>query len=89
MVVEVQKVPSGPSMGRLTDKAKQLDYAPKMVVWGTFWKALLVEAHPRLGYYVYCWHLLWFPRVVHQICSTPVAFVLEAGSDSVIYRTID
>lgn len=83
MVVEVQKVPSGPSKGRSTGKARRPDYALGMAVWGTFWKVLLVVARPHLGYYVCCWRLLWSLRVAHWIYSIPAVFVLEVGSNSV------
>lgn len=83
MVVEVQKVPSGPLKGRLTDKAKQRDYALRMVASETFWKVLLVVTRQLPGYYVYYWHLLWSLHVVHQIYSTLGEFVLEAGLNSI------
>ena len=83
MAVEVQKVPSGPLKGHLTDKVKQQGYALKMVVLETFLKVLLVAARQLPDYYVYYWHLLLFLRVIHQIYSTLVEFVLEAGLNSI------
>lgn len=82
MIVEVQKVPSGPLGGRSADKVKRPDYALRMVVLGTFWTVLLVAEHPLHGYYVYYWRPLWLLHVVHQIYSIPAEFVLEADSNS-------